>query len=292
MDVSGELKRLAALLKAAGHDEATAEAESLLAHALGCRRLAVYLHGERKLSPAQLRLLQAQALRLHSDEPLQYVLGEVEFCGRVFACDARALIPRPETELLVEAALGFSTVWEKSQPKVSDLGTGTGCIAITLALAHPRAQLSAVDISPAALELARENATRQGVADRIAFIQADLLAPFAAGALDLIVSNPPYVPAAEWGALPRPIRDFEPRNALEAGADGLDVLRRLIAQAADRLAPGGALALEIGEDQGRRVAELMQAAGFVNVVVKKDFAGWDRVVTGESLCEAWVRGYK
>lgn len=281
MDASGELKRLAAVLKAAGHEEATAEAECLLAHALGCRRLEIYLHGERKLSSEQLALLKAQAQRLQADEPLQYVLGEVDFCGHLFACDARALIPRPETELLVEAALGFSKVWKKPHPKVPDLGTGTGCIAITLALAQPHAQLCAVDISADALALARANAERHGVADKINFIQADLLAPFAAGELDLIVSNPPYVPTAEWEELPRPIRDFEPRNALDAGSDGLDVLRRLVAQAAEKLTPGGALALEIGEDQGPRVAALLRAAGFTNVAVKKDFAGWDRVVTGE-----------
>lgn len=281
MDAGGELKRLTARLKAAGHDEATAEAESLLAHALGCRRLEIYLHGERKLTLAQLALLKTQAQRLEAGEPLQYVLGEVEFCGRVFTCDARALIPRPETELLIEAALGFSKVWKKKQPKVPDLGTGTGCIAITLALAKPQAQIFAVDISPDALVLAKQNAERYGVADKIQFVQADLLTPFAAGELDLIVSNPPYVPTAEWGELPRPIRDFEPRNALDAGPDGLDVLRRLIAQAAEKLAPSGGLALEIGEDQGRSVSELMKAAGFVNVTVKKDFAGWDRVVSGE-----------
>jgi len=281
MDVSGELKRLAALLKAAGHDEATAEAESLLAHALGCRRLEIYLHGERPLLSEQCALLKAQARRLHNDEPLQYVLGEVEFCGRVFACDARALIPRPETELLVEAALGFAQVWARPQPQVADIGTGTGCIALTLALAQPRAKIFAADISPEALALARQNATRHGVADRIEFVQADLLAPFGAGALDLVVSNPPYVPTAEWGALPRHIRDCEPRNALDAGADGLDVLRRLVAQAVDKLAPGGVLALEIGEDQGPRVAELLRSAGLRHVAVKKDFAGWDRIVIGE-----------
>ena len=291
MDAAGELKRLMALLKAAGREEATAEAESLLAHALSCRRLEIYLHGERKLTPAQLALLKTQTQRLEAGEHLQYVLGEVEFCGRVFACDARALITRPETELLVEAALGFlvrrslgedgSKAWKKKHPKVPDLGTGTGCLAITLALAQPHAQIFAVDISPDALALARENAARHGVANRIEFRQADLLVPFADGELDLIVSNPPYVPTAEWESLERNIRDFEPRGALDSGADGLDVLRRLIAQAAAKLAPGGALALEIGEDQGRSVAGLMRAAGFSNVVVKKDFAGWDRIVTGE-----------
>ncbi len=280
MDAGGELKRLIVTLKAAGREEATAEAESLLAHLFGCRRLEVYLHGERKLTPAQLAQLKTQTQRLEAGEPLHYVLGEVEFCGRVFVCDARALIPRPETELLVEAALDFSKVWKKQHPKVPDLGTGTGCLAITLALARPHARIFAVDISPDALALARQNAARHGVAHKMAFMQADLLAPFADGELDLIVSNPPYVPTAEWATLDRTIRDCEPRGALDGGTDGLDVIRRLVAQAAAKLAPGGALALEIGEDQGRRVAALLKAAGFVNVVVKKDFAGWDRIVTG------------
>ena len=281
MDVSGELKRLIAQLKAAGRDEAGVEAESLLAHALQCRRLDVYLHGERHLTPDQVAQLKIQAQRLQTNEPLQYVLGEVEFCGRTFACDKRALIPRPETELLVELALGFSKAWKKKSFKVPDLGTGTGCIAITLALERPQAQIFAVDISPDALALARDNAAQHGVAERIKFVQADLLTPFADHSLDMIVSNPPYVPTAEWGELPRHIRDFEPRSALDAGPDGLNVIRRIIVQAAEKLALGGALALEIGEDQGWRVADLLRGAGFRNVTAHKDFAGWDRVVTGE-----------
>ena len=281
MDVSGELKRLLAQLKAAGRDEAGAEAESLLAHALQCRRLDVYLHGERHLTPDQVAQLKIQAQRLQTNEPLQYVLGEVEFCGRTFACDKRALIPRPETELLVELALDFSKAWKKKTPKIPDLGTGTGCIAITLALERPQAHIFAVDISPDALVLARDNAVRHGIAERIEFVQADLLAPFADRSLDLIVSNPPYVPMAEWDELPRHIRDFEPRGALDAGADGLDVIRRIIVQAAEKLALGGALALEIAEDQGQRVTDSMCTAGLRNVTVHKDFAGWDRVVTGE-----------
>jgi len=138
-----------------------------------------------------------------------------------------------------------------------------------------------VDISLDALSLARQNATQYDVGDKIEFFQADLLASFAAGTLDMIVSNPPYVPTAEWRGLSRHIRDFEPRQALDAGPDGFSVLHRLIAQAAKQLAPDGVLALEIGENQGRRVADLMQAAGFVRIAVHKDLAGWDRVVTGE-----------
>ena len=280
MDVSSELKRLIAQLKAAGRDEAGAEAESLLAHALQCRRLDVYLHGERRLTSDQVAQLKNQAQCLQTNEPLQYVLGEVEFCGRIFNCDKRALIPRPETELLVELALDFSKAWKKKTPKVPDLGTGTGCIAITLALEQPHAKIFAVDISPDALALARDNAVRHGVAERIEFVQADLLVPFADRTLDLIVSNPPYVPTVEWEELPRHIRDFEPRSALDAGPDGLDVIRRMIVQAVEKLVSDGALALEIGENQGRRVRDLMRTAGFRNVTVHKDFAGWDRVVTG------------
>lgn len=280
MDASSELKQLMAQLEAAGRDEAGAEAESLLACALRCRRLDVYLHGERKLTPLQLATLNAQTQRLLTGEPLQYVLGEVEFCGRVFQCDARALIPRPETELLVAIALGFSRVWKKEQPLVADLGSGAGCIAITLALERSNARIFAVDVSAKALALTRTNAERHNVADKIEFVRADLLSSFADGVLDLIVSNPPYVPTAEWVDLPRHIRDFEPRRALDAGLDGLDVVRRLIAQAAKKLALGGVLALEIGEDQSRRVAGLLAAAGFGRIIVQKDFAGWDRVVTG------------
>ena len=280
MNVSSELKRLTASLKAAGHEEAVAEAETLLAHALSCRRLEVYLHGERKLTPAQAAGLAAQVQRLIAGEPLQYVLGVVEFCGRPFQCDPRALIPRPETELLVEKALEFSKIWKQPTPRICDLGTGTGCIAITLALERPHSRIFAVDISAAALALAHANAERHGVADRIEFREADLLAPFAAHSLDLIISNPPYVSTAEWMELAPPIRDHEPRCALDGGPEGLDVIQKLISQAAEKLLPNGFLALEIGEDQGRRVADLLRINGFMNVAVHKDFAGWDRVVTG------------
>lgn len=281
MDVSNELRRLKGLLVASGHDEASAEAESLLAHTLHCRRLEVYLHGERKLSPEQLDTLAGQARHLIAGEPLQYVLGEVEFYGRVFQCDPRALIPRPETEMLVEAVLRFSRIWKLPQPRVADLGTGTGCIAITLALARPQADICAVDISADALALARANAERHGVADHMEFRQADLLAGFAEQSLDLIVSNPPYVSTAEWSELPAPIRDHEPRQALDGGSDGFDVIRKLVSQAATKLTSIGALALEIGEDQGQRVSDLLRAVGFVNVFVHKDFAGWDRIVTAD-----------
>ncbi|MCX6998668.1 MAG: peptide chain release factor N(5)-glutamine methyltransferase [Kiritimatiellaeota bacterium] len=224
MDSGAELKRLAARLQAAGVDEAQTKAEVLLAHALGCRRLEVYTHPERRLTPVLVEQLRAQSRRLAAGEPLQYVLGAAEFYGRSFKTDPRALIPRPETELLVETALGLPLVWKRAAPRVADAGAGTGCLAITLALERPGAHIFAVDISADALALARENAQRHGVSARIAFMRGDGLAAFAPASLDLVVSNPPYVPTEEWNALPRDIRDHEPRVALDGGADGLAVL--------------------------------------------------------------------
>ena len=280
MDSGAALKRLTARLRAARVDEAQTKAEWLLAHALGCRRLEVYTHPERPLTPEAVAQLRAQSRRLAAGEPLQYVLGATDFFGRRFITDPRALIPRPETELLVETALGLPMLWTRETPRVADVGTGTGCVAITLAWERPDARLWAVDVSADALALARANAQRHGVEARIEWVHGDGLSTFAPASLDLVVSNPPYVPTAEWSALPRDIRDYEPRVALDGGADGLAVLARLVAQAADKLAPAGWLALEIGEDQGRRVNDLMNRAGFVNIAVRKDLAGWDRVVVG------------
>jgi len=283
MDSGTALRQLAARLKTAGMDEAQTKAEWLLAHVLGGGRLDVYTHPERSLTPDQAARLRQLGRRLAAGEPLQYVLHTAEFFGRSFQTDGRALIPRPETELLFTAALDAPCLTgerRRSAPRVADVGTGTGCLAISLALERPEARIWAVDVSADALALARENAQRHGVTARIEFVQGGLLDPIAPASLDLVVSNPPYVPTAEWRELPRDIRDHEPRAALDGGADGLAVLAPLIVQAADKLAPGGWLVLEIGEDQGRRVRDLMKRAGFVSMKVRQDLAGWDRVVVG------------
>ncbi len=250
----------------------------LVSRAIGCPRLDLPLLGDRRLAPRERRRIVAGLARLAAGEPLAYVLGDAEFMGRVFACDRRALIPRPETEQLAAAVLGWAPLWRRSAPRVADVGTGGGCLAVTLALERPAVRLLAVDISPAALALARRNAGRHGVAGRLRFRRGDLLAGLPPGRLDAVVSNPPYVAAAEWARCPTSVRAFEPRRALDGGVDGLAVIRRLIGQARAALAPGGWLFLEIGAAQGRAVRALLAAAGFGAVRILSDLAGRDRVI--------------
>ena len=275
--VSALIEETAARLESRGVPEARPKAEWMISHILQCRRLEIYLRREEAVDRAAVERLEGFTARLLAGEPLQYVLGETVFMGHPFKVDRRALIPRPETELLVEAVLKNEGLWRRERPRVADIGTGSGCIVISLSMAAPRAEFKAVDISPAALELARENARALGVEERIEFLQGDLLEPLEAGSLDAIVSNPPYVAAAEYDRLPREIHDFEPPMALEGGTDGLSVISRLVQQAATRLKSGGVLLLEIGEDQAARVRELMEAAGFFNVEIIKDLAGQDRI---------------
>ncbi|OGV42564.1 MAG: protein-(glutamine-N5) methyltransferase, release factor-specific [Lentisphaerae bacterium GWF2_57_35] len=267
-------------LKSAGVEEAGLTAMYLLSHVLGCRRLEVGLRAQDVLADAQAHELNRLAARMKAGEPLQYVLGDVEFLGRLFKTDPRALIARPETELLVEWALASSDVWARSGPRVVDVGTGTGCIAVSLALERPAARIMAVDLSAEALALARENARSLGVEARMAFYRADLLASFAPGSLDAVVSNPPYIASEECARLPRHIREHEPRLALDGGSDGLFTISRLVEQAAFTLKSGGRLYMEIGEEQASPVRRLLAEAGFVQVEIRKDWNGHDRMAGG------------
>ena len=275
--VSELLEETAAFLEGRHVQEAKAKTELMISHILKCRRLEVYLRREEAVPRSSVESLEGFVTRLLEGEPLQYVLGETVFMGHPFKVDRRALIPRPETELLVEAVLKNEGLWHKELPCVADIGTGSGCIAISLTMASPRARFQAVDISPAALDLARENARALGVEDRIDFIQGDLLEPLDPESLDAIVSNPPYVATSEYARLPREIHDHEPPMALEGGRDGLSVISKLVQQAATRLKSGGILLMEIGENQAAQVRELMEAAGYFNVEILKDLAGQDRI---------------
>ena len=275
--VSELLEGTAARLEDRNVQEARVKTELMISHILKCRRLEVHLRREETVPRPALERLEGFVARLLEGEPLQYVLGETVFMGHPFKVDRRALIPRPETELLVEAVLKNEGLWHKELPRVADIGTGSGCIAISLTMASPRAKFYAVDISPAALDLARENARSLGVEDRIEFIHGSLLDPLEPDSLDAIVSNPPYVATAEYRRLPREIHDHEPPMALEGGPDGLSVISRLVQQAATRLKSGGILLMEIGEDQAAQVRELMEASGFFNVEIIKDLAGQDRI---------------
>jgi release factor glutamine methyltransferase len=210
---------------------------------------------------------------------MAYVLGRCEFWGLTFEVTPEVLVPRPETEILVEQALQRLDVTTEGSAgrTIVDVGTGSGCIAVSLAVERPRARVVATDLSPAALAVARRNAVRHGVEERVSLIQADLVGDVIRSA-DAIVSNPPYVPLRDRSALPPEVRDHEPARALYGGEDGLDVIRRLVAVAADRLAPGGWLLLEFGYGQDAAVRALMAASPFwTDVTVTPDLQGIPRV---------------
>lgn len=251
-------------------------AEHLLAHALGLKRMELYLQFDRPLGEAERAPLRDTVKRRGAREPLQHILGTAEFHGRTFACDKRALIPRPETEQLVEIALGLAK--GKPSPALLDIGTGSGVIALTLALEIPSAAVQATDISPDALALASENAGRHELAGRVEFRQADLLPP-GETKFDLIVANLPYIPADEIASLSPEVR-HDPATALDGGADGLELIRRLVESAPDRLAPGGALLLEIGAGQADAVATLLSGRKFRDISVRCDYQNIPRFAVG------------
>ncbi|MCS6771706.1 MAG: peptide chain release factor N(5)-glutamine methyltransferase [Kiritimatiellae bacterium] len=269
------VRQIEAALARAGIEDARAAADWLVAETAGIGRLDLYVSGDRPIPAEWIPLLVERARRVEAGEPLQYVLGYAPFMGRDFLCDRRALIPRPETEELCERVL--DALPREFAGRVADVGTGTGCLAITIVLDRPDARVEAIDISKESLELARENARRFGVDSRIQWILGDLLAGAPEAAYDVIVSNPPYVSEAEWSRLPLSIREYEPPVALIGGADGLAVIRRLAAQSRSALKPGGMLWLEMGNDQGQAVRRLLEDLGFVGITVYRDAAGHERI---------------
>jgi release factor glutamine methyltransferase len=251
-------------------------AEHLLAHALGLKRMELYLQFDRPLTEAERAPLRDLVKRRGAREPLQHVLGSAEFHGRTFACDKRALVPRPETEQLVELVLELAKA--HAAPTLLDIGTGSGVIALTLALEIPSASIHATDLSPDAVALSAENAARHALTDRVTFHQADLLPP-GDTKFDLIIANLPYIPADEIAALSPEVR-HDPHAALDGGPDGLDLIRRLIDTAPDRLAPRGALLLEIGAGQADAVNALLSARKFRDISVRPDYQNIPRFAVG------------
>ncbi|HEY58592.1 MAG TPA: peptide chain release factor N(5)-glutamine methyltransferase [Anaerolineae bacterium] len=256
-------------------DTAAIDAQTLLAHLTGRSRAWVLAHPEALLDESQTVRLHQALQRLARGEPLPYVLGQWEFFGRSFVVTPAVLIPRPETELLVEAALD----WLRAHPgsrRVVDVGTGSGCIAVSLAAEVDEVQIVAIDQSAAALEVARRNAQRHGVTRRLRWIQADLLAPFA-GPWDVVCANLPYIPSAQLARLP--VARFEPRLALDGGPDGLHLVRRLLRQARVQIASPGALFLEIGAGQGPLAAQTARRLfPEAYVEVRPDLAGHPRLL--------------
>lgn len=252
-------------------------AELLIGHALGRKRMQLYMEFERPLAENELEIIRPLVRRRGQHEPVQYILGETDFCGLKLKVDRRALIPRPETELLVEQVIAACAAG--GAPKtILDLGVGSGAIALALAAAFPDATVTATDISEDALSLARENAAATGFADRVVFLASQWFSAVPNTRFDLIVSNPPYLSASETAQTSPEVRGFEPAQALTSAGDGLGDLSRIIADAPRYLAAGGLLALETGIDQHARLLVLAREAGFSRIESRRDLAGRDRFV--------------
>jgi release factor glutamine methyltransferase len=256
-----------------GIASARLEAEVLLAKVLKLSRVGLYTAFDRPLEEAELGAYRELIKRRLAGEPVAYLVGEQEFWSLPLHVDARVLIPRRDTETLVEVGRAAGG------KRIADVATGSGAVALALAVELPEAHIIATDVSEGALEVARQNVERHGLGERVELRAGDLVAPLDAD-LDLIVSNPPYVASADLATLAPEVRR-EPRGALDGGVDGLDLLRRLVPAAWSRLAPAGTLAVEHGHDQGARVRALFEAAGYTGVGTTRDLAGNDRVTAGK-----------
>jgi len=270
MTVLDVLQSTTAYFKKRKIDNPRLNAEHLLAHVLGRKRIELYLEFERELSESELAPLRELVRRRGEGEPLQHLLGTVEFCGHTFLCDKRAMVPRPETEQLVEVLIADCGL-RIADWKILDVGTGSGVIALTLAKEFPEAKISGTDISEDALALARENAARLGLSDRVRFFKSNLLENVD-GIFDLIVANLPYIAAQDRHSLSREVlRD--PEVALFAGAHGDELVRALIEQAPARLRPGGMLALEIGLGQSEALLSILAEKNYRDICSKNDYSG-------------------
>jgi release factor glutamine methyltransferase len=277
MTVLEVLQRSADYLNKHEIDSPRLNAEHLLGHVLGRTRMEVYLEFERKLTEAELVPLRELVRRRGEGEPLQHLLGTVEFCGYTFVCDKRAMVPRPETEQLIEL-LVLEIRGQTSEVRIVDVGTGSGVIALSLAAKFPDAEVVATDISEDALALARENAERLGLAGRVQWIKGNLLENISER-FDLIVANLPYISMQDRQSLAREVL-HDPEVALFAGPSGVELLHALIEQAPARLKPGGLLALEVGTGQAASLIDLLREKKYHNIEAKNDYSGVSRFLFG------------
>jgi release factor glutamine methyltransferase len=282
-EVIAEAQRL---LEQAGIESAGQEAFWIVEHVLRIPVHHVVADRDRLLPPDELLAVRGLIERRVGREPLQYLIGTQEFCGLEFAVNAAVLIPRPETELLVEYVA--QRIPAEQQATIVDVCTGSGCIAVAIARLRPRARVIATDLSNPSLDVARQNATRHAVCERITWLEGDLLGSLAGqdleGRLDVIVSNPPYIAEADWATLQPEVRLFEPRGALVAGPQGTELHERLLQEAGRYLAPGGAMIMEIGAGQARlirRIVDQIPGLRFHRLVY--DAAGLERVVIVEQV---------
>lgn len=280
--ISSLLKKSAGYLAEKGSATPRLDAELLLAEVLGLSRVDLYTSFDLPLNEEEIDIYRELVRRRARGEPVAYILGRAYFRNLTLRVGPAVLVPRPETEHAVEAALKFleQREWTARPPEVLDLGTGSGAIAISVATEVDNANVTASDAGAEALEMARENARTAGVERRIGFIHSDLFDDLdPTHTFDLIISNPPYISEEEWPALPVDVREYEPREALYGGRDGLDFYRRLAVEAPQLLRPRGCLILEIGHWQGPAVSGMLDDTGFFESIdVEQDYAGHDRVV--------------
>ncbi len=270
-------------LKQAGISSAGLDAEVLICSVLGLSRTQLFVNLDRELSKLEQARLAAYVDRRKQRVPLQYVTGQSSFRYLDIKTDSRVLIPRPETELLVEAALSF--LRDLDAPLVIDIGTGSGAIALSIARELPRSQVIAVDICPDALKMADENAASSGLGDHIQLVRSDLFKSLdqdLMGKVDAIISNPPYVESDSIKDLLPEIKDFEPAIALDGGRDGLLVIGEIVQESIQFLRAGGLMALEVGCGQAERVREIMgKTYAYTSIEIKQDYSGIDRIITAQ-----------
>jgi len=273
------IQRSTEFLAQKGVESPRLQAEWLLAHVLGLPRLQLYLNFARGLTDREVDQVRSLVKRRGQREPLQHLLGTASFCGLELKVNRHVLVPRPETEALAEQARQFLAKHEAAAPSVLDFGTGSGCLAIALAVSCPRARCHALDVSTEALAVARENATAHGVAERITFCLGEGFAALEPEqTFDLMVANPPYIPTAEIAALMPEVRDHDPRVALDGGLDGLEFYRRLAATGGDRLRAGGRMMLEFGDGQAERLRDLFERHKWVVERLEADYTGRPRIL--------------
>jgi release factor glutamine methyltransferase len=259
------------------------QAELLFAHLLKMPRMKLYLNFDRQLTAAETDALRELIKRRGQREPLQHITGSTSFCGFEMAVNRHVLIPRPETEQLAELGWQFLSTINHQPSTCLDFCTGSGCLAIAIAAKCPSAKMVATDISAEALALAKENAARNNVAEKIEFLQGDGFAALAAGAqFDLIVSNPPYIPSAEIETLEPEVRDFDPRLALDGGADGLNFYRLLAAEAKSLLKPAGKIMVEFGDGQADAIKKIFESEKWIVEAVREDYSQRARILVAQA----------
>lgn len=279
MTVLEVIQKSAEFLTRKGVDSPRLQAELLLAQVLKLPRMKLYLNFERELTDSEADEMRELVRRRGTREPLQHILGSVSFCGLEIAVNQSVLVPRPETELLAEAGWQFLSTRAPEASAALDFGTGSGCIAIAIAAKCLPARVTAVDVSAAALAVARANAQRHGVEQKIEFIQANALTGLPSSVrYDLVVSNPPYIPHDEIGSLQPEVRDFDPPVALDGGADGLDFYRRLAVESAGILKPDGRLMLEFGDGQAEKIKSLLAEQMWIVEAVRADYSQRQRIL--------------